>query len=132
MPEFPLDSIPVFLKIEFLPDAAAAFGVDQTVEGTLGLPISDVLADIPVTYTDTLFQYHGVETVCVTREVGPFIICERVYGDGDPSQEGGPTPNAETAPAPAPAPGNEDLALDAAPDAAFALVDIDLGVIISD
>lgn len=79
---YPLDSsVPVFLKIEFLPDAAEALGVDQAAAGTLEIPISDFLAGIPYTYTETYFEYHEVETVCLTREVGPFVVCERVYGE---------------------------------------------------
>lgn len=80
--EYPLDSsVPVFLKIGFLPDAAAALGVNQAVTGTMDMPISEFLEGIPYTYTETYFQYHEVETICLTREIGPFVVCERVYGD---------------------------------------------------
>lgn len=79
--EYPLDSsVPVFLKIGFLPDAAAALGVNQAVTGTMDMPISEFLEGIPYTYTETYFQYHEVETICLTREIGPFVVCERVYG----------------------------------------------------
>lgn len=71
-------SVPLFLIIEFLPDAAAALGVDAEAVGLLDIPLADLPEGIP--YKETLVEYHEVETVCFTREVGPFLVCERVYG----------------------------------------------------
>lgn len=71
-------SVPVFLVIEFLPDAAAALGVDSAAVGLLDIPLANLPEGIP--YKETLVEYHEVETVCFTREIGPFLVCERVYG----------------------------------------------------
>lgn len=86
----PPSSVPVFLIIEFLPDAAAALGVDPAAVGLLDIPLADLPEGIP--YKETLVEYHEVETVCFTREVGPFLVCERVYGGEADKQK--PSPDA--------------------------------------
>lgn len=74
-----LTHAPLFLHIEFRPDAAAALGVDPAAVGMLDIPIADLPEGVP--YRETLFKFHEIETVCFTREVGPFMVCERVYGE---------------------------------------------------
>lgn len=69
---------PLFLHIEFPSDAAAALGVDPAAVGLLGVPVAE-----GAPYRETLFKFHEVETVCFTREVGPYLVCERVYCGGE-------------------------------------------------
>lgn len=49
------------------------------------------MLDVPVAsgapYRETLFKFHEVETVCFTREVGPYMVCERVYGSEDEKKD---------------------------------------------
>lgn len=77
-------SIPLFLKIDFLPSAAETLGVGQAAMAFLDLPLSSIPIDIP--YTETISEYHETHTICITREVGPFVVCERVYGE-QPTQD---------------------------------------------
>lgn len=77
----PLDTeISIIFEIGNALNAAVATEAGQDATEFWG-PDSPLAVDVP--YTETLMEYHEIQTVCITREVGPILICERVYGDTD-------------------------------------------------